>query len=233
MPRTKASSGRTERVREKLLNSQLTILQGIPEEKRRSLIQNALILYKREGSVIFWEGSAVKNVWIIVKGQVKLANTDPEGHEQIVGIFSDMEVIWESLFLPDSCYPYSGVCMSSVILCGITIADYRHVLEDPNVSFHLITLLSAKLHDANQRNTILSRKSPEGKIARLLLYYSDRTGKKILHLKLTDIAGSLNLRPETVSRKIGGLIDDGILSRAGRGKIEILDRKKLKKLAGQ
>ena len=225
-------SNRIADAREALVRSQLSFLQGIPEGKRRELLAKGIILYKKEGSTLFLEDTPVKSIWIIVSGRVKLSYADPNGREQIVGIFSDMEVIWESLFLPGSLYPYSGICLTPVTVCAIPVNDLRRILANPYVSFNVITLLSAKLRDANRRNAMLSGKSPEERIARLLLYYGRRSENALIPLKLSDIAASLNLRPETVSRKLKSLMKDGIIERAGRGKLRVVNYEALSRLLG-
>ncbi len=216
-------SNRVANIRETLVHANLSFLQGLPEEKRRALLAKGIILYKKTDSLLFMDATPVKSIWIIVSGQVKLSVTDNDGNEQILGIFSDMEVIWESLFLPDSRYPYSGICLTPVTVCAIPVTDFRRILEDPDISFNIITLLSAKLRDANRRNTMLSSKSPESRLIRLLLYYGKRTENTLVQLKLNDIAASLSLRPETVSRKLHKLMEEGLIERAGRGKIRILN----------
>ena len=70
---------------------------------------------------------------------------------------------------------------------------------------------------------MLSSKSPESRLIRLLLYYGKRTENTLVQLKLNDIAASLSLRPETVSRKLHKLMKEGLIERAGRGKIRILN----------
>ena len=49
---------------------------------------------------------------------------------------------------------------------------------------------------------ILSAKEPEVRVAKLLLYEVEHVSSPEIDLRLEDIAASLNLRPETVSRKL-------------------------------
>ena len=203
--------------------SSIPLLDGIPQEERREMLKSSPHLDMSEGDFLFYEGENVNTIWIIRKGTVKLTRSDIDGREQIVGIFSDSEAIWEGIFLKESVYPYSAVCMTDVSVCAVSMENFSRVLSDPRTARSIITLLSQKLHDANTRNILLATKSPAAKIAGLLVYHKERSRETHIALKLQDIAASLNLRPETISRKLREFEKSGLITRAGKGKIDILD----------
>ena len=103
------------------------------------------------------------------------------------------------------------------------------MLQDTSVAWSIITVLSRKLHDANERNMILSAKEPEVRVAKLLLYEVEHVSSPEIDLRLEDIAASLNLRPETVSRKLREMEKAGILKRTGKGKLHILDQEAIRR----
>ena len=49
-------------------------------------------------------------------------------------------------------------------------------------------------------------------------------------MRLDDIAASIGLRPETVSRSLSKLEKEGIINRLGQGKLQVKDRAALQKL---
>ena len=51
-----------------------------------------------------------------------------------------------------------------------------------------------------------------------------------INLKLEDIASSIGMRPETVSRKLSKLEKLGMIRRIGKGRILVTDRNALEKL---
>lgn len=202
----------------------LDLFEGITDNVRDRLMENAVIHTKKKNTYLFKEGEKVDRVWRISKGQVKLSKYDGEGHEQIIGIFSEEDAIWEGLFLKDSTYPYSAVCLTNVEVSSILTKDFSAALvSEPKAMMRIIEMLSKKLHDANERNIILSKKDPKAKIAGLLIYRKERTSNEEIYLKLEDIAASVNLRPETVSRKLREIENDGIIERKGHGRIRIID----------
>jgi len=211
--------------------SELAFFSGIPEQEHRLLIDTATLIRREKGAQLFAEGQRADTVWVIQSGRVKLSHVTADGDEQIIGIFSREEAIWEGIFLRDSMYPYSAVCVSDVTVYAIDARKFLRLLhERVSISVAILTLLSRKLHDANARNRILSTKDPAERIAGLLLYHAERSDSPIIALKLEDMAASLNLRPETVSRKARQMEADGLIERAGKGKIRVVDYDGLRRM---
>ncbi|MCR5100580.1 MAG: Crp/Fnr family transcriptional regulator [Butyrivibrio sp.] len=184
----------------------------------------------KRGQFIFNEGETADFIVIIRKGQVKLCNFDGDGRENIIMILSDEDTIWESMFLENSKFPYSAVCLTKVGICKIYRNDFDRVVRNSDAAMRVILLLSRKLHDANERNMLLSTKDPIARLAGFLLYRRDRSIGDTIDLRLEDIAASISLRVETVSRKLGEMQDEGYVERLGYGKLKILDYDGLRQL---
>lgn len=208
----------------------MSIFAGAPEEKRKRVTDQGKHLHKRKGSYLFRAGEPVRDIWIIRSGKVKLCFSDSEGREMIIGMFSGGEAIWEGLFLNGSLYPYSAVCLTTVNVCAIPVSDFQTMLQDTSVAWSIITVLSRKLHDANERNMILAAKEPAARIAKLLIYEIEHFPSSEIDLRLEDIAASLNLRPETVSRKLREMEKAGLIKRTGKGKLKIVDQEAVARL---
>lgn len=206
---------------------QIDFLQGLPPERLQLIMDTAARGNYQKGSVLFREGDPVDAIHVIHEGKVKLSCYDSEGREQIVGGFSDGDTIWEGIFMDDSYYPYDAVCLTDVRTCRIARTDMEEIMKDPMISMRIVGLLSRKLHDANERNVLLSTSSPKTRLAGFLLYRSRHTAGDTITMKLDDIAASINLRPETVSRRIKDLEKDGLVRRTGQSGIQILDAEAL------
>lgn len=203
-------------------------LAELPQKQKQELLDGALHRDYRKGQFLFHEDEEVDSLYVIRKGSVKLSTWDSEGREQIVGIFTDNDVIWEGMFLEESRYPYSAVCLKASHICRIRREDFECVVSDRAVALKVIGMLSRKLHDANARNLLLSTSDPKSRIAGFLLYRREHTTEPVLTLRLDEIAASLALRPETVSRKIRELVRDGLIKKRGQSSFEILDTESLR-----
>ena len=207
-----------------------SFLMGISAERQQEIMDKAVWRSYTRGSYLFAEQEPVDGIYIILSGRVKLSTWDSEGREQIIGIFSESDTIWEGVFMDGSRYPYNAVCLTDVDCCKLFIRDLENVMEEPSVSLKIIALLSRKLHDANERVLLLSTSSPKARLAGFLLFRSRHTSSDTVVLRLDDIAASIQLRPETVSRRIREMEKEGLIEKVGQSSIRITDRPKLEEL---
>lgn len=199
------------------------LFEGLPPKKRTELMKNSVFKKAKNNSYLFHEGDMVESLIYIIKGTVKLRTYDSAGNERIVGIFSENEFLWESILQDNSTYPYSCVAETSVSYYKILKSDFEKALRSRTICKSIISLLSRKLHDANARNMFLAAENPNERLARFLCYSESRRDGEFIEMSLDDIASSVNLRPETVSRKLREFEKNGLIKRAGKCKIKIVD----------
>ena len=204
------------------------LLESLPEESRKKLLENVVYTTIPENKYIFREGDPADYICIIQTGKVKLSHFDSEGRENIVMFLSENDTIWESLFLYEGRFPYSAVTVTKTRLCRIYKESFLHILDNPRASLEIIAMLSRKLHDANERNRLLTVRDPTARVAGFLLYHMERNRGSTLHYSLEEIASAISLRMETVSRRLTVLQSRGVLQRKGRGILKILDEAALR-----
>ena len=205
----------------------IAFLYGMPEEKQLDILCRSAHKIFNRGDFLFHEGDKVSSIVIIKQGQVKLSTYEADGRENIIGIFSDNDTIWEGVFSGDRVYPYSAVCLTKTYCCYVRRGDVETAISNPTVALRVINMLSNKLHDANERSRILSISEPVRRIAAFLIYREKRSNEPFVTLRLDDIAGSVGLRPETVSRNIRRLMNEGLIEKVGRSGFRIPDFEKL------
>ena len=198
-------------------------LIGLPPEKVVTLLKRSQRLQLKKGDILYRQGEPCDAIYIIHRGLVKICTYDKDGLERIAGIFGEHDTIWEGVLVHDSRYSTSGICMEDVDCCCLARKDFEEAIRDPEVAFRTIAMLSRKLHDANRRNLLKSIASPKAKVAGLLLYLYRRQAGDVVTLRLEEMAGSLALRPETVSRKIKELEKAGYLKKIAQSSIQILN----------
>ena len=226
------SGGMPEKCREcrSDCGSQILFLSRLADEKKESLLESTVCGTIPKDGCLFRENDRVDAIYYIRSGKVKLSSVDSEGREQITGIFADHDIIWEGVFMEGSRYPYSAFGVTEVEYCKISQSTLEEMMKDPMVAIRIIGMLSRKLHDANERNRILNSTVPSAKLAGFLLYRARYSEEEEITLRLDDIAASIHLRPETVSRKIREMEREGLLERVGKSGIRILDREGMQKI---
>ncbi|RRF98512.1 MAG: Crp/Fnr family transcriptional regulator [Coriobacteriaceae bacterium] len=178
-----------------------------------------------KGSVIVHESDPIESIFIIRKGRIKTYRLSEDGEEYILDILHDGQALWHGMFLQDHTYHYSAACLTEVSVCSIRRTDFESFISaHPEVAMHLVETLSTELDDAEEKITILSIHSPKSRLARYLLHRNDRCLHQEIHLRLDEIAASVNLRPETVSRILSAFEKDGLVKRIGRGHLKVINR---------
>lgn len=205
----------------------VVFLADLDENQKSEIMHHAVRQTYRKDEVIFREGGPVTAIYAIHSGKVKLCRWDEEGTEHIIRIFTAGETIWEGLLLEESSYPYSCVCVMEADLCRIRRDDVKKVLADPAAALRVINFLSRELLDANNRISLLNVSAPKARLARFLLQRAEHIRSDVITLRLSDIASSINLRPETVSRKLKELEQEGLVEKVGQSSLRILDPERL------
>lgn len=214
-----------------LCTESIRLFKELPKEEQLRLIENSIHTSHPRGTVLAHEGDAINEVLIIRSGRVKTCHIDISGDEHILDILHDRQAIWHGMFLRDHTYQYDIVALSDVSLCRISRSDFMEVLRrSPETAMYLIEMLSTELQDANEKSFLLSIRSPEERIAAFLLFRDARAVGSIIEMKLDDIAASIGLRPETISRYLSRMEKKNLIRREGQGKLRVCDREKMKRL---
>lgn len=214
-----------------LCTKMIPLFSSLPNDVKKNLTEHSIRTTRAKGSILFQVGEKVDSVFIIRKGRIKLCKYDADGNEYILDIIHDGDAIWENLFLENAVSPYSAVCLSKVELCEIRKSEFIQIIANrPSIAVNLISLLSIRLKDSNEKALLLSIRDPKVRLAGFLLDRDIRCVGPEIKLKLDDIAASIGLRPETVSRNLSKFEKDHLIKRLGQGKIMVTDRSELKKI---
>lgn len=179
---------------------------------------------------IFWEGDSSDWFYIVVEGKVKISKLTSNAREIVLSFFGRGEIFGEVAVLENGPYPASAQAIDASRLIGIRKADFwNFLLKHPTVALKIISLLSGRLREAQNRLRDLAGERVEQRLARLLLRLYDKLGTVLpfTRQELSDMSGTTT---ETTIRTLSQWKDQGIISSV-RGKTTIIDEKKLRKLA--
>jgi len=117
------------------------------------------------------------------------------------------------------------------MVCKIKRTDFMHLLTKyPNATMSLIAMLSTELQEAKEKAQLLSVRQPLIRLAGFLISKDSTCTNHVICMKLDDIAASIGLRAETVSRCISKLEEQKLITRLGQGKLKVTNRLKLLEL---
>ncbi|MGN0362406.1 MAG: Crp/Fnr family transcriptional regulator [Bilifractor sp.] len=214
--------------------SSVRMFQDLPADIQKELVSHSVHSSWKAGSRIVSENDEIRSVIIIRSGKVKISITDIMGVEHILDVLHDGQSVWHGIFLKEHRYNYDVVCIDDVEICEIPRSVIMQVLsQHPQAALNLIEVLAEDITDAEDKIMVLSIRDPKQRIAAFLLKRESRCLGDEIHLKLEDIASSVNLRIETVSRYIAQMEKEGMVSRIGRGRLKIIKHGKLKSILNQ
>jgi CRP-like cAMP-binding protein len=213
----------------KLLGSSL-ILSGLSEAELGELAGIAIERNFEPGEFIFWEGDAPDWFYIVAEGQVKVLKHSSLGKEFIVAFFGEGEMFGEVAVFENKPYPASAQAAAKTRVLAIKREDFLSFLAGrPQVALRIISVLGARIREAQNRLRDLAGERVERRIARTLFMLSSKLGPTLpfTRQEIADMAGTTT---ETAIRVMSQLKERGII-RSGRGKTIILDEGKLRLLS--
>lgn len=213
-------------LRQSHLFSRLTDLQ------LQRVYRHAKIVQLEDGQLLFAQGETVRYFYLVLQGKIKLYRMSPDGQEKIIEIVPAGEVFAEALmFMDQPYYPVSSAALSATVVVGIDARDFKAMLWD-SVDTCLLLLgdMSFRLRKLVHEIDTLTLHSGTCRVASYLLQHAPEDQQCFdLDIAKSVIAARLSIKPETFSRIIKNLREQGILSIEGN-KITIHNRKALQEL---
>ena len=179
---------------------------------------------------IFWDGDSPDWFYVVAEGKVKVLKHSSSGREFIIAFLGSGEIVGEVAVFENKPYPASAQAIAETRVIGIKRADFLSFLANrPQVALKIINILGGRLRDAQNRLRDLASERVEQRIASVLVMLSAKLGLTlpITRQEIADMAGTTT---ETAIRVMSQLKDRGII-RSTRGKVVILDEKKLRLLS--
>jgi CRP/FNR family transcriptional regulator len=188
------------------------------------------------GAPLFDETEPAEHVYSITSGTMKIYKLLPDGRQQIVGFLFAGDLLG---LASKGGYAYSAEALTHVRLCRFPRRRLEELLARfPKMERRLLGMASHELAAAQEQMLLLGRKNAKEKTASFLLMLSQRAARRgladnpiSLPMSRTEIGDYLGLTTETVSRAFTQLKTAGLFALHPLGKVELLDRKALQKIA--
>lgn len=213
--------------------STIPLFQGLPEEQIEKL---AMILKDQvfgRGKIIFSEGDEGLGFYVVITGRIKIFKLSFEGKEQILHFVEPGEPFGEVPVFAGANFPANAAPLETSRVLFFPREELAGLIEEnPSLAMNMLAILSRRLRQFALLVDNLSLKEVPGRLAAYLLYLSEKEeGSKDLVLDITksQLASLLGTIPETLSRILGRLSNQGFIEIKGP-KIKILDREGLESL---
>ena len=232
----------------------MPIFRDLPHE---TLLRLSEAVRPREfgrGELIASAGDSIDNIMIVAAGKLRMVHVSPSGREQIVREVGPGEFIGELGLAMSARYDGDVVAAEETLACVLPISAVREAISSsPEAAMRLIEALVRRLAGRSRwwgsgrprRGASGWRLSWFGRRgARAVPGCSGKGGSNVVVLPgpWSEMAARLGTTPESLSRRLRALEEEGLIARPAGGEAElerdgsrrvvILDIERLEEIAG-
>ena len=198
------------------------------------LIEESQLVNLEKGAYVFRQGDPCNHFGFVISGSVKIYRLTPDGQEKVFEVIGDRNTFAEAMmFMGTGTYVATAQTVLPTQLLLLSNITYTRLLrENTETAMALLAALSVRMHQRLNEIEILSLKNATHRVIRYILAQALRSCSKCstpsfeLPMAKRLVAGHLSIQPETFSRIIHHLSDEGIIKVDGR-LICILNRDRL------
>lgn len=187
----------------------------------------------KAGSLLFRAGDASYAFFLVLSGSMRLYRLTPDGKEKIIEIIRVGETFAEAVAIMDKPFPVFATAIENTELLAIPSDVFRTQLQQQQgLAFKMLASLSMRVHKFLNDIHTLSLSTAQQKVAGYLLAFLDEQDfDQPIQLPATKamIASRLGLQPETFSRVLGKMKEQGVITE-DKAQILILSPTALKRL---
>jgi len=189
-------------------------------------------VYRGE-NIPYGDGNYSK-IYFVIKGKIKLAESNDLGEELIKDILTEGDILGDiSLDGNPSLDEYAEALTANTMIFSFNVTDFKKIMQsNPLLALRFANKVSSKLKKAENRHADLVFRDAKSRLIRFMKYWANmdgsRIGDKIVlnnYLTHSDIAGFISTSRQSVNVLLNELRDSGMLF-YNRKKIEINDSSK-------
>lgn len=193
------------------------LLQAFPPQQFHALVQQAKIYRLKEGEVLFRQDQPLQEVFVCLSGCIKLFHLTADGHEKIINIASPGQNFAEAMmFTKGNMCHMNAAALKQAEVIGINAEQFRAFLgESPSLCFNVMGLLSQRIQWLLDEVDRLTLHNATFRLVYFLLETHQHPNYcNIISLDVPKhvIASRLSVRPETLSRILKNLTDQGLIT---------------------
>ena len=202
-----------------------TVLRVLSELELGWLSERALCRTYEPGQNIFHEDSACTGIHFIYEGLVGVRRSDPEGISVLMRLATSGDPLGYWPFLINECHHSTAEVLQPSRTCFLSGSCMHEIFhKNPALSMEFLRHASRDIGKAQERFHQTVTLNLRARLAHFLLLMNKRYGRVTdegtllieLPVSRRDMAEIIGVRPESLSRTIHQMAEDGILDFSGR-----------------
>lgn len=156
---------------------------------------------------------------VVRSGKIRQSRITASGSEQLLRVLSHGQFTGELAVLTGQAEQVLSTAVTDAEVCVLSADDLQQILaEHPRVGASMLTEVSTRLADAENRLTQITGRPVAARLGEYLAGLSEAAGGAPFDLPMAkkDLASFLGTTPETLSRTLRKFADDGLIAESGR-----------------
>ncbi len=217
------------------------LFAGLSYEEQLEVARFARPIRRERGEQIYRAGEAAGTLLVVHTGRVKLSHVAPNGQEQLLRVLEPGEFIGETAYVTGERPGHTATALTKVELCSFRHSDLGDLVRAfPDIALRMLHAVTSRLSETERLLADITTADVQARIAGYLLdqpaEWHDDDGRQVVKVKLplpkNAIASLLGTTAETLSRRLAGFVDEGLITMRGSD-ITILDPPGLEEIAAR
>lgn len=187
-----------------------------------------------KGETIFSDGEPSTGFYIVASGSIKIYKLSPDGKEKILHIFGSGQPFAEVAVFSGEPYPANALALQKSHLLFFQKNDFIEVIaKKPGLALSMLGVMASRLRQFAVQIENLTLKDVPARLAGYILYLvEDQCDDRSVDLDVSKnhLASILGVTPETLSRVMARMAQEGLINVDGRT-ISIIDKTGLDNLS--
>lgn len=187
------------------------------------------------GERVVGAGEPVAHLIVVARGRLKLVHTTSRGREQVVRTLGPGEFLGEMALFAQATHEGDLIAMEETEACMIARDGVQGIMrKHPTVAVAVVEALARRLAEAEQLIADLGLRDVGQRLAAELLRLAGERGEARrvrIPVPWTEMAHRLGTTPESLSRRLRALVEQGILGQESNRTVIIQDPDRLRLVA--
>lgn len=210
----------------------LPVFSGLGRQQLQHILTHARIERYPGGTLLFREGDRPEVLHAVINGTVEIYS-NRSGREWGVMLMNSLDVLMPGAVLFDEPYTISA---RTVDFCRVLTIDAEHVRAEaercPQFAMRLARAMAGQFRVTVRQILDLKSRNAAQRLASFLLKFADNSSAPMpeLPMRKRNLAARIGMTPETLSRTLQVLADNGLVVR-GR-QVIVRDRDRIEHFCG-
>ena len=207
------------------------IFSHLNEEEQAGIIDLVKVKKLKKGETLYTPGDEGSSLYVVHQGKLKISRYTEEGNEQVLRVLTTGDFVGDHALFTDSLAEDFAITLEDTMICVLDGEAFKkHMAKKPEIAFTMISELSKRLSDSEDKLESYNLSSVGKRVAQSILKLSQGKTEFDLPVSKLNWSSILGMSNETLSRKLSQLKKEGLIDLKGQRHIIILDVDKLKEV---